>query len=214
MPYQPIILPNEVPLNVRSVVEGGVDPMLREVHTMLSISIDEDGRPRQFQHSIANTLLAVISGVSSTLYAKDLRPGEQFVGVLVDHFPWTLDPPTGATPQEAVRILYDDGRNPIAHRVGMHRKGSKPVELGMVFGRTPEEIDAMAVDPSGPSRPSIVVREDVVALWLGSLYWSVRRMIHNLLADRSRVIAAEQWLRKGGFLPAWQRTEFNTQKEK
>ena len=200
MPYPPIKLPSDVPLNVRVVVELGIDPMLREVHTMLSVVIPDP--TYHLQSSIANMLLAVISGASSTLYAKEGTSIDQFTGLLIKHFPWDLDPPEGASPDIAAHILWEECRNPLAHRVGLRPKGGRIVKFGLVRGKTPDEVDALAVSVTNPRlRSSLIVRSDATVLWVDTLYWSIRRMIENMMLDRSVVLAAENWMRKLGFMP-------------
>jgi hypothetical protein len=89
MSYPSIRLSQDIPLNVRVVIERGIDPLLREVHIMLGVQIDD--AKHLLQNSIANTLLAVISGASATLYAREGDSKAQFTGQLVDHFPWPRD---------------------------------------------------------------------------------------------------------------------------
>jgi hypothetical protein len=200
MPYPPLSLSPDIPLNVRLMVEKGIDPMLREVHIMLGVQID-DGK-HLLQNSIANTLLAVISGVSTTLYARDGDSKAQFTGQLVDNFPWDADSPVGATREEAAQILWEYCRNPLAHRLGMHPKGARIVKFGQVHGRMPADVDALATSSERPTtKTPLVVRPEAYVLWIDALYWSVRQMVQRMIDNRAQVIAAEKWIQKGGFLP-------------
>jgi hypothetical protein len=192
MPYTPLPLPTHVPDPLRAFVAATVENYLWEVHYLLAIpAIPGQGgayEKRQFQWCIANTLLAVIAGVAATLTTNDEPPGRQFKDALRRFYPWDRDEPRGINAEGAANVLYEVFRNPLVH-TAMARPKGRPVKIGRVFpGLSPEALEERVVEiettrERPPSKPSMVVRDDAIVLWIDPLYWGIREMIPRALAD-------------------------------
>jgi hypothetical protein len=107
MAYTPLHLPN-APDPLRHFVDDTIEKYLRELHYLLAVPCPQDSQPKQFQISIANMLVAVISGAAAMLNTIELASGGQFVQMLLQHYPWEEDTPTGGTPRQAANILYNN----------------------------------------------------------------------------------------------------------
>lgn len=197
MAYVPLRYPKDLPPRVRSAVLLGAEPFLREAHWMLGVRVPGDPG-RQLQFSIAMTLLATISGISATLYSRAGPPGDLFVGLLKDHYPWEVDPPDGISAEGAAHILYDEFRNPFAHSLGLRLYPSKRIKVGLVFGALDADIEQLAV-AERPAHSSIERTDDKITLWADSLYWGVRCMLERMVADQDLMARAEAHLKEGKF---------------
>lgn len=197
MPYTPLVL-DHVPAPLRNFVDDTVEKYLRELHYLLAVPIPTKAGPQHFQISIANMLLAVISGTASTLTTFDPPSGTQFIKALLQYYPWDRDMPVDGTPKDASHILYRVFRNPIVH-TGFALRGGRTVKTGrgiypldaIGIEREVERIETSAVRPF--VKRSIVIEPDKIVLWLDPLYWGVRQMIQRALAEASQCEAV--WTR-------------------
>jgi hypothetical protein len=151
--------------------------------------------------------MAVIGGVSTTLYRHTGQVGDRFTGVLVDYFPWNKEPSSNVSPTDAADAIYSVFRNPITHDLGLDLKKKsaglkvkvkrlKTVTIrGADRGLTERQIEALERSPIRPQMSATVTlaphKKVLLVEWL---YWGVRRMIENLTADPKRMHAAENFL--------------------
>jgi hypothetical protein len=120
--------------------------------------------------AIAQSLLAVISGLSVTLYSRSGKSGERFKGMLIDHFPWSDEPANALKGVSAAEAVYSVFRNPLTHDLGPRcgekgrdrlsqdktlRPSSGKTRADGTGRRTPRELDV----------PSINVRNGNGEVW-------------------------------------------------
>ena len=189
MAYTLLDLPN-APDPLRHFVDDTIEKYLRELHYLLALPCPKDSQPKQFQISIANMLVAVISGAAAVLTTLDLPPGRQFVQVLLQHYPWADDAPTGGTPRQAAHVLYNVYRIPLVHTGFALKKRARTIKTGRHIQNTLDAaawesaVEALENSRTRPSHdPSVVIRKDATVLWLDPLYWGVRQMIQRSLDD-------------------------------
>jgi hypothetical protein len=200
MAYVELDLPDTIPVSVNSVIRGGVEPLLQDVHWMLATVIAEPtdtGPRRQLQVPIAHVLLATVSGISAKLlHPPSKYSGKQFQECLTRFFPWDIDPPIGVSNEEAAKTLYEVFRNPLVHSLGLNGAGAPAVKIGHVLRGTDdaenrvEELERLAVKPY--ANPSLVVTPERRVLWLDPFYWGVRKLVERWARDADQVSHADQ----------------------
>jgi hypothetical protein len=158
--------------------------------------------------SCAQSLLALIDGISTMLYAhRDGRPGKDFKDLLIDFYPWDQEPTPGVTPQEGAKIVYDIFRNPLTHNLGAHvrKKATTPkVKIkrggrggGKKSGLTEKMIERLEHELRPGVSGTVTVRVgDATVLFVEPLFWGVRVMLSRLLKDGTRIAKAEAFLAK------------------
>jgi hypothetical protein len=177
---------------------------LGEIHCMFRLPIANYRLSTGCPFAIAHSLTGVISGVSTTLYAHGGESGKRFKGVLIEYYPFDLEPSHGASANDCADIIYSLYRNPLAHNFGLHTaKGVLPpaVKIKKIHsikgrrGLTEQQIERLERSSPRPSLASAVtVRSDATVLGLEALYWGVRVMIERLLKDRLRMSKANSYL--------------------
>ena len=200
MAYVPLTLPDELPEFVDIVIRMGVEPQLEDIHWMLASPTGRPGKsgpPRQLQLPIALLLLAIVDGVSTKLFQpnKKMGSGTRFKECLIRYYPWDIDPPTGVSREDAVKILYDTFRNPLVHRLGLHDSKYPAVRLGQSFPGDGLEAELERLERSGKkpaSEPCLVVTPDSRTLWLVPFYWGVRMLIERWSCDSVQVSRADE----------------------
>lgn len=151
--------------------------------------------------------MAVIGGVSTTLYHHTGNVGERFTGVLTDYFPWDLEPSGAVAPKDAADVIYAVFRNPITHDLGLDLKKKSPglqvkikrlktsTRSGADRGLTESQIEVLEASPVRPRMSATVtVASHKKVLLIEGLYWGTRRMIERLTADSKRMNTAEKFL--------------------
>ena len=205
MAYVPLDLPNSLPESVRTAIGIGVEPLLQNVHWMLSTPVGKssDTEPRrQLQLPIALVLLATVAGVSKTLLHIHKGKGDRFrfEECLNRYFPWDIDPPTGVSSECAAEILYKVFRNPLVHSLGLHKSGYPVVRIGQVFRGADdpesgvEDLERLSVKSA--SEPCLVVTPEKIVLWLDPFYWGVRKLVERWCCDDTHVMHADKKLTK------------------
>ena len=207
MPYRPLILPATTPPRVRRLIDRIEILSFSDVHSMLRLPLHHYRVGAGCNFAIAHVLMAVIGGVSTTLYRHTGHVGERFKGVLVDYFPWDLEPTGSVPPANASEIIYEVFRNPITHDLGLDvKKKSAGLQVkikrmktstraGRDRGLTERQIEKLEASASRPrASATVTVASHKKVLFVEPLYWGVRRMIERLAADAPRIHTAEQFL--------------------
>ena len=184
-----------VPYLVRARIDRAED-FLREVRTMLRLPIpahEMDDCP--FSTELA--LFAVVGGISRTIFpgGQNARDHFRFRTLLVNKYPWDLDPPEGMKPEHAARVLYYAYRNPISHDLAtalpLQRKEKRPFARTLKIERfkdndedTLERLERSIKYPDYMG-PSVRYRasDDTMILLLDGFYWGVRVMIERLTRE-------------------------------
>ncbi len=207
MSYQPLHIPTSTSPNVRGLIHHIESLSFSDVHSMLRLPIHNYRLSAGCNFAIAHVLMAVIGGVSTTLYRHTGRVGERFIGVLEDYFPWDLEPSGSVSPKDGAEAIYEVFRNPLTHDLGLDVK-KKSAGLKVKYKRlktsTPKGTDRGLTERYIEKLESSVVRPNMSAtvtlashkrvLLIEGLYWGVRRMIERLAADQRRMNTAEQFL--------------------
>lgn len=207
MSYQPLHIPPSTSPNVRGLIHHIENLSFSDVHSMLRLPIHNYRLSVGCNFAIAHVLMAVIGGVSTTLYRHTGRVGERFIGVLEDYFPWDLEPGGSASPKDGAEAIYEVFRNPLTHDLGLDvKKKSAGLKVkykrlktstpkGTDRGQTERYIEKLEVSAARPTMSATVtLASHKRVLLIEGLYWGVRRMIERLAADQKRMHAAEQFL--------------------
>jgi hypothetical protein len=206
MSYQPLHIPPSTSPNVRGLIHHIENRSFSDVHSMLRLPIHNYRLSAGCNFAIAHVLMAVIGGVSTTLYRHTGRAGERFIGVLEDYFPWDIEPSGIVSPKDGAEAIYEVFRNPLTHDLGLDVK-KKSTGLKVKYKRlktsTPKGTDRGLTERYIEKLEFSVVRPNMSAtvtlashkrvLLIEGLYWGVRRMIERLAADQKRMHAAEQF---------------------
>jgi hypothetical protein len=210
--YIKLELPDLTPPQVRRFVEQRIEPLyLSEVHAMFRLPLPQHDIHAGLNFSIAQILMAAISGISTTMYDHEGEPGELFKGLIEDYFPWDEESLT-VSKKAAGGIIYDVFRNPLAHAAGlsMDQRGNnrylvqsdsvEKVKRGLTesktTGHTEEWLESLERSVARPQMgPTLVIESVRKVLFIEGLYWCVRRMIYKLASDEQRMIHAAQFLK-------------------
>jgi hypothetical protein len=205
MDYEELCLTPAHP-RVQLFVREAIEPHFRDTHCMLLLPNREADLEAGCNFAIAQVLLNVISGISTTLFAQAGRTGVLFKQLL-NEFYWTNDPPGGLSFSEATAILYDDFRNPLVHALGFrlrhdrdtHSRRTERSERRFQIERFAKVDEPFLRDlESGhrpPIGPTLEATGNVITLRPEGLYWGTRQMIEALVGDEARMNAAEEFLR-------------------
>lgn len=207
MAYQYLNIAPLTPPNVKALVRHIEALSFSDIHTMLRLPVHNYRLSAGCNFAIAHVLMAVIGGVSTTLYRQTGKVGERFMGVLVNYYPWHLEPTSSVSPKDAAGAIYEVFRNPITHDLGLDlKKKSAGLKVkikrlktftrkGTDRGLAERQIEAIELSPSRPAMSATVtLASHKKVLLVEGLYWGIRRMIENLTADQKRMYAAEQFL--------------------
>ncbi len=208
MPYVPVPRPASLSTRVHTAVERLERQYFHEVHVMLRLPIPRYRLTSNCTFSCAQMLVALIGGVSTVLYAhRDSKPGKDFKALLIDYFPWSDEPRTAVTPEEASNIIYHVFRNPLAHNLGLHvkphpktplvkiKRAARPTGAGGLTEQMIERLEQIS-RPSKLSNSVVVRPSDATVLFIEQLYWGTRVMLSKLLLDTARMTKADAFLAK------------------
>jgi hypothetical protein len=204
MAYQPLILDPSTPPSVKRLIDRLENLSFNDVHTMLRLPVRNYRLDPGCNFAIAQVLMTVIGGISTTLYRQGTNDGERFKGLLKNHYLWDLEPTRDVTTDEAARIIYQVLRNPLTHDLGLdlhgHSKGKK-VKVKRLQrsahkgGLTERWIEKLEREPTRPKMSSAVtVRGDAIVLLIEGLYWGLRRMVEAMTHDAHLMAQAESFL--------------------
>ena len=212
MAYIKIDLPDVTPPQVRRFVEERIDSLyLSDVHAMFRLPLPQQDIHAGLNFSIAQILMATISGISITLYDHKGEPGELFKGLVEHYFPWNEEK-LSVSPKAAAAIIYDVFRNPLAHAAGLSmdwrdnnrylvqsdsvEKVKRRLSVEKTTGHTEEWLEALERSINRPEMgPTLAVEPKKKVLLIEGIYWCVRRMIYNLASDSQRMVNAEKFLK-------------------
>ena len=208
VPYVPIDLPAQTPPRVTSLLRRLERQYLAEVHCMLRLPIPNYRLSGNAGLPIAQVLLNVISGISTTLFRHKGGSGAQFKGLLERYYPWDLEPADAPSPKQASKLIYDVFRNPLTHNLGRHLFGATTPKVKIKrFARAngaggPTEAKITRWERSRERPPwahTVIARTDATVLFVEPLYWGVRVMLARLVCDQLQMHEAEQFLEKKGY---------------
>lgn len=128
--YRCLQLSPSTPMVVRDFITRTIEELcFSDVHAMLRLPLPENGITAGQNFAITQVLMAVISGVSITLYDNVGGSGPLFMDVVEKFFPWDEEPSNDVKPKAAACIIYELFRNPLTHAAGiftkMRNKGRK-----------------------------------------------------------------------------------------
>lgn len=214
MAYKSLTLDKATPPRVRALIRSIETLSFSDVHTMLRLPVRQmrSGAGKQIEDlgagcnfAIAHVLLAVIGGISATLYQPKWKDNKRFKGILRDYYPWNQEPP-GISSLDAATDIYEAFRNPLVHDLGLDvrnkRKGAKLILKRLGLGDEGLSESIIERELEGDSRKvmsaTLTIKTTVSGvrkeLLVEALYWGVRQMIQNVSADNARMMAAEKFL--------------------
>lgn len=201
-------------ISLRRLFRDHLDMQFEDVRTMLRLpkaAVGDAG----CNFATAGVILNLISGISVCVYQarasvpakgkSKAKPssieergtsGRRFKGVLRNYFPWDRDT---IGKNSGPELLYDLGRNPLAHALGLAVPGAPNVAVlkGPLSQRKIQELENR-VRPRWVDPPLCAVAGGY-HLDVAGMYWGTHRMLHNVLADRKHALGAESLARELGF---------------
>ena len=167
---------------------------LAPVHEMFRYPLRSKKTETMFEFTIANNLLSVVSGLSALCYKPTRAPGDsghRFRQVLLDHYPWSEEPSSPSTRDHWAAELYNTYRNPLAHALGVDKKGNRVEFLrtrvrshGRLRGHSEKELEGMETSTRRPPW-SATLKKDAsrTILHLEGFYWGVRKLTEAVSAS-------------------------------
>lgn len=212
MAYVRIHLPDSTPSKVRLFIEQRIDSLyLSDVHAMFRLPLPQQEIYAGLNFSIAQVLMATISGISTTIYDHKGDPGELFRGVVEQCFPWDQEQ-ISVSQKAAGAIIYNVFRNPLAHAAGLSmdwrdnnryliqsssvEKVKRRLMENQEEGHSEEWLESLERSVERPAMgPTLLVEPKRKELLIEGLYWCARRMIQILASDQQRMVRAERFLK-------------------
>jgi len=206
MAYRLLTVDPATPQHVRSVIQSLENHFFSDVHCMLRLPAPRCKLTAGCNFAITQVLTAAISGLSVTLYHHTGSRGQRFKGLLIDYYPWDLEPNNRVTPIEGAEVLYSVIRNPLTHDLGLDlEKKAKTAQVKIKRLSINQKTQGLPErsfqglersDRRLAMSPTVTVRPDATVVLVEALYWGVRTMVERLTQDRSRMQAAEAFLGK------------------
>jgi hypothetical protein len=143
----------------------------------------------------------LVAGASIMLYEPkefDRRGnrGRLFKAVLKS-YPW-IDEGSAMNPEVAIDRIWEMYRNPLAHSLGVPRRGGRELFKVIKFKEALSERQLEALEGPGPRPnwlpPTMVEQENTIKLHVDALYWGTRRMVEVLTVDTPRMARTDQLL--------------------
>src|SRR5262245_46181853 len=162
MSYTPLKT-DAAPQSIRDFVRLHVDMQLLDVHTMLRLPFgDQPGMEGGCNFATVSVLCSVIAGASTVFFRQNGLAGPRFEELLIRFYPWDVQPRGGVEPDIAVRAIYKEYRNPLAHALAVSTRtvgrgadqrilvDTRRIPLGVIKrALTEDAITALEV-PDGP----------------------------------------------------------------
>lgn len=207
MSYQPLALDKQTPAVVGHFVRNHLDMQFHDVHCMLRLPLPEFDLRAGCNFAIANSLLALVSGLSALLTNNldtSRQSGDLFKKILLDYYPWDLQPPEGSAKERSVDHLHDYFRNPLVHSLGIKIKGNFLVVIAKnsLPEATLENLERSQSSP-GPAMvytPITIKNEQIeqITLNVANFYWGIREMLRRLTGNTQQMQETEKSLKSLG----------------
>lgn len=204
MAYRPLAIDPTTPQRVRGVIQSLENHYFSDVHCMLRLPAPRCRLTAGCNFAIAQVLTAAIGGLSVTLYRRTGGSGQCFKGLLIDYYPWDVEPNNRVTPNEGAEVLYSVIRNPLTHDLGLDLEmKAKTAQVKIKRLSTKQKTQGLPErsfqglersDRRLAMAPTVTVRPDATVVLVEALYWGVRTMVERLTQDRTRMQAAEAFL--------------------
>lgn len=203
MSYRQLSLDGNTPAVVERFVRQHLEIQFHDIHCMLRLPLPEQDIKAGCNFSVANSLLSLVSGLSAFLTANidtSGNSGSKFKEVLLNYYPWDLQPPVNSTKERSVNHLYEYFRNPLAHSLGLRRKGNFLIVIakGVLSEKQIEELEQSATPHAQAIEytPITLNNEQIeqITLYVEYFYWGVREMLKRLSSDTKQMKKTEQGL--------------------
>ncbi len=190
-----------------------------DIHHMLRLPLKEKGIDGGCNFSVAHTLLAALSGISTTLYTQRKNHYQSdFKNALRNFYPWDDEegaPLSDGDKDEVIDTLWDEFRGVLTHHAAlpMHWDRVKeqwaPAEPGYTLGikrwvktnrngLSEAKIRRLETSKTWPfpnmMTRTVVIDQDAKVLKIERLYWGVRRMVEQITRCEARMRNADQYL--------------------
>lgn len=210
MPYIPLKT-DAAPQSIRDFVRLHVDMQLHDVHTMLRMPIrDQPGMEGGCNFATVSVLCSVVAGASTVFFRQGGLAGRRFEELLTRFYPWDVQPRGGVEPDVAVRAIYKEYRNPLAHALAVSTRtvgrgadqrilvDTRGVSLGVIKQALREEAVMALEAPDGPAptwlTPVVTANTDGgVDIYPHSLYWGTRRLLERLFREPELMQGTVEW---------------------
>jgi len=165
-----------------------------DVRVMMRLPLPEVGLRAGLNFSAAVMLCNLISGISVVLYtppSSKLRSGEKFKTLLENYYPWEI----GENKKDKAKIIYDLIRNPLAHSLGVLKKGVMPIsiEKSPLGENQLENIEYSEMRPTWvPLAITYLSVERKNLLSVSGLYWGVFQLLKRIARDEKQMQEAEK----------------------
>lgn len=211
MSFIALRIAESTPAEISRLIEDQIRMQFNDVHTMLRLPIPESTLLAGCNFAAANSLLALISGLSALLtpnFDTTTISGTKFTGVMKNYYPWDIQPTEGDTTPHGIDgtidQLYRYFRNPLAHSLGIKTRGNYlvSIEKSPLSESAIEQLESKASSP-GPAITYSPIRlndEDIeqIALNVPNFYWGVREMLHRMTQDSQLMKDVQSNLKRVG----------------
>jgi hypothetical protein len=205
MAYTNLQLNEAVPTVVKNFVRNQLDMQFADVHCMLRLPIIEADLHAGFNFAAANSLLALVSGISALISPginTHRQSGDKFKEVLIKYYPWDIQPPVPSDKNIEVVVdhLYQYLRNPLAHTLGLKPAGNflvtivkdpmQEAEIVTLEQNDSPSYQAVEYTPVNMNGEQI----EQISLYIATFYWGVRKMLTRLTEDTAQMTNTEREL--------------------
>ncbi len=207
MSYQPLTLDEKTPSVVERFVRQHLEMQFHDIHCMLRLPLPEVDIKAGCNFAVANSLLSLVSGLSAFLTENidtSGNSGSKFKEVLLNYYPWDLQPPVNSTKERSVDHLYEYFRNPLAHSLGLRSKGNFLIVIakGNLSEQKIEKLEQSTIPQAQAIEytPITLNNEQIerITLYVEYFYWGVREMLKRLSMDAAQMQKTEQGLKSLG----------------
>ena len=207
MSYQPLTLDEKTPSVVEHFVRQHLEMQFHDIHCMLRLPLPEQDIKAGCNFAVANSLLSLVSGLSALLTENidtTGNSGSKFKEVLLNYYPWDLQPPVNGGKERGVDHLYEYFRNPLAHSLGLRRKGNFLIVIakGILSEQEIEKLEQSTTPHAQAVEYTPVTfnneRIEQITLYVEYFYWGVREMLKRLSMDTVQMQKTEQGLKSLG----------------
>lgn len=172
-----------------------------DVRGMMKLPLPQVGIGAGCNFAVVATLCNLISGISVVLYTPkgpNGGSGKKFKELLEEFYPWE----PGEKKAEKAKVIYDLVRNPLAHSLGVLKKGSLPISIvkDTLTEAQLEEMENSSVRPIWvPLAVTGGSTKYVLSVW--GLYWGVFHLVWRLAKSTNQMHQADKRIAKGKFEP-------------